>query len=142
MDSFKKKGGDISLYVAATAIFISILAVIFFYKEIKKIKMDTSQMKTIRNQVSNMDTRLDTIEGNMESIERISDFIHKLEKKPTNVTVVANVPVPTVPVKEPETPKTFLVENSDSEESDSDEEEEEAEEEEEEIKEVPKPKKK
>lgn len=69
--TLKKKSkcdNDISLYVGASALFISVVTLVFFYREIKKIKKEVIDIRQIKNQISNIDTRFDIIDNSMEEI--------------------------------------------------------------------------
>jgi len=63
--------GSIPLYIGASALFISLVTVIFFYREIRKIKKDYSEIKQIKNQISNVDNRFDIIESSIEDLVAI-----------------------------------------------------------------------
>jgi dihydroneopterin aldolase len=66
---------SMAIYIAAAAIFIATIAVIFFYREIQNIKRETSVLKTIKNQISNMDSRFDCIEDTISKYTNIPEFI-------------------------------------------------------------------
>jgi hypothetical protein len=114
MDNFKKKG-DVSLWVAIAAILIVVIAVVFFYREIQKIKRETFQIKTIRNQLSNIDTRLDVIDSGLESNEAVYARFKSIASEPSRP-----------PVRDPpqivEIKKTLVLEEPESSEEESDDE--------------------
>jgi hypothetical protein len=72
---------NLPLYVGASALLISVVTSVFFYKEFKKIKRDIGDIKQIKNQLSNVDIRFESIESNLDEITK---FI-KSRKQPTNV---------------------------------------------------------
>lgn len=62
---------NVSLYVGATALFVSVATVLFFYREISKLKNETRDIKQIRNQVSNIDKRFDLIDRSMDELIKL-----------------------------------------------------------------------
>lgn len=62
---------NISLYLGASALFISVITVIFFYREIRKLKKDVGDIKQIKNQLSNVDSRFDVIDSSIEEISKM-----------------------------------------------------------------------
>ena len=65
-----KKDNNMTMYIAAAALFISVITVIFFYREIKKIKKDITDIKQIKNQLVNIDTRFDLVDNSFEEINK------------------------------------------------------------------------
>lgn len=66
----EKKEDKMSLYIGATALFISLLTVVFLYRELKKVKKDITDIKQIKNQLVNVDTRFDLIDNAFEEIKK------------------------------------------------------------------------
>ena len=93
----KKKEDNISLYVGASALFISVVTVVFFYREIRKMKKEIGDIKQIKNQIANVDSRFDVMDS---SIEELAQLIKSQKTK-----VQFKTPIETtlkLPIKEEE----------------------------------------
>ena len=78
----KKEDTNMSMYIGAAALFISVITVIFFYREIKKIKKDITDIKQIKNQLVNIDTRFDLVDNSFEEINKfIKNSVKPVEEK-------------------------------------------------------------
>jgi hypothetical protein len=63
-----ESGGGISLYLGASAFFISIASVVFFYRELNKVKKELGNVKQIKNQLENFDTRFEDMDDQLKEI--------------------------------------------------------------------------
>lgn len=102
MDISKKRtklDDRIGLYVSASAIFISVITVIFFYREIQKLKKDISEVKTVKNEITNLNSRWGVMET---SLAEISDILKKKPEAPKDLPI--------------EAPKDISIQNSKQEE--------------------------
>jgi hypothetical protein len=59
---------DISLYIGATALLVVVLASLFFYRELRNLKRDVSEIRQIKNQVANVDIQFESINNKIEEI--------------------------------------------------------------------------
>lgn len=62
---------NVPLYVGAVALFVSVVTVVFFYREIKKLKADIGDIKQLKTQISSIDKRFDLIDDSIEEIVKI-----------------------------------------------------------------------
>lgn len=71
MDSIKKhsQGLNISLYVAALALFVAVLSALFFYREFGKLR-ETSKNLQLREQVIGLGKRIDSINISFKAFEQ------------------------------------------------------------------------
>lgn len=109
---------SIPLYLGASALFISVVTVVFFYREIRKMKKDIGDIKQIKNQIANVDSRFDIIDS---SIEELSSMIGNIQiVKQNQRQRQRETPVPVVEEK----PKnvSFSIPQANSEEEESDDE--------------------
>lgn len=114
MDISKKRtklDDRIGLYVSASAIFISVITVIFFYREIQKLKKEMSEVKTVKNEITNLNSRWGVMET---SLAEISDILKKKPDAPTIKEIPNNTTVETH-VQEETLEERFEEEDSDSE---------------------------
>ena len=108
--SFSENGDNIPLYLGASALFISVCASVFFYRELRNMKREIGDVKQIKNQISNIDVRFDAIDNKFEEI------IENLNKPPPTIQQS-----PSIQVKNKEPKNTFVIPNEDKEQdSDSD----------------------
>lgn len=69
--SSNEKCDSIPLYLGASALFISVVTVIFFYREIRKMKKDIGDIKQIKNQIANVDSRFDVMDSSIEELAQL-----------------------------------------------------------------------
>ncbi len=73
---------SIPLYLGASALFISVVTVVFFYREIRKMKKDIGDIKQIKNQIANVDSRFDVIDSSIEELSSMISNIRIVHQKP------------------------------------------------------------
>jgi len=76
---------SIPLYLGASALFISVVTVVFFYREIRKMKKDIGDIKQIKNQIANVDSRFDVIDSSIEELSSMIGNIRIVQQKPVVV---------------------------------------------------------
>lgn len=107
-------GSNISLYLGAGAFLISIATAILLYREISKIKNSMTDVKHVKNQMMNMDSRFEEMD------ERLQQVLKSVTTTPKTNNVSFN-PVATVVKDTPQEDIEGVEEESDEEESSDDE---------------------
>lgn len=118
---------SVPLYVGATALFVSVVSVLFFYRELKKLKETTGDIKQLRNQVSNIDKRFDLIDRSIEDLITVINSEKKSQDTSQATSQDTSSKEPKKEVFENSPPK--VVEAEESEDESEDESEEDSEEE-------------
>jgi hypothetical protein len=76
-------GSNISLYVGATAFLLSLATAILLYREITKVKNGMIDMKQMKNQLMNIDSRFDEMDEKLRKVLNNSSVNkpHFIQKK-------------------------------------------------------------
>ena len=105
VESGTKEGGSgISLYLGASAFFISVASVVFFYNELNKVKNQLGNVKQIKNQLENFENRFEDMDDQLKEILNVIS-------RDNSVPVLGPRIVPSVKItKQPKTKikETFL----------------------------------
>ena len=69
--------GNLTLYLGASAFFISIVSAVLLYREIIKMKKSLGDVKQLKNQLTNMDSRFEDMD---EQLKKVLNIVSKQQK--------------------------------------------------------------
>lgn len=103
----------VPLYISAVALFVAVLASLFFFNAIQKMKKVIKDAKIDKNTLINMSEKFDKVDS------EVSTIFEEIERIKTKIVTPLAVPQKSkhVPVQEPEqveTTETLVVEEEDS----------------------------